>query len=61
LNSDVVVEHGDPLGLGDEIGRVRVGHGRDELHDGLFHRCLMPARQLITAHLSALLGAAVAW
>src|SRR5436190_10531851 len=36
--------------FGDEVRRIGVGHGGDELHDRLLGGRLTPARQLIGAH-----------
>jgi len=46
----VIVEHRDAVPLGDEVRRIRIGHGGDELHDRLLRGRLTPARQLIGAH-----------
>ena len=46
----VVVEHRDAVPLGNEVRRIGVGHGGDELHDRLLRGRLTPARQLIGAH-----------
>ena len=46
----VVVEDRDPVRLRDEVRRVRMAHGGDELHDGLLRGSLTPARQWIRGH-----------
>jgi len=40
----VVVEGGDPLGLGDEIGTRRVGDPADEIEDRLLSFSVVPGR-----------------
>jgi hypothetical protein len=47
----VIVEYRDAIRLGDEFGRVTIGHSGDELHNRPLRGCLTPARQLIGAHL----------
>ena len=46
----VIVEYRDAVPLGNEVRRIGVGHGGDELHDRLLGGRLTPARQLIGAH-----------
>jgi len=46
----VVVEYRDAVAFGDEIRRITIGHGGQELDDRLLGGRLTPARQLIRAH-----------
>src|SRR5208283_1780700 len=41
----VIVEHGDAVGGGDEIGVARGGHAGDEIKDRLPRRAVSPGRQ----------------
>ena len=43
----VVVERGDALGLGHEVGRAFRGHRRDEIDDRGFGGAVVPGRQRI--------------
>ncbi len=46
----VIIEHRDAVPLGDEVRRIRIGHGGDKVHDRLPSGRLAPARQLVRAH-----------
>jgi hypothetical protein len=46
----VIIEYRDAVAFGDEVRRIGVSHGDDELDDRLLGGRLTPARQLIGAH-----------